>query len=496
MTMLSSQKKITRSKLVLTAFLVIVMLLSILGRMPAIALAPPKHYTELEFPPLPELEIPDYTRFQLNNGIVVYLMEDHELPLIGGRAIFRTGSRFEPENKVGLADLTGTVMRTGGTIEHSPEQINQLLEQKAAAVETGIGGTAGSARFSCLTEDLTKVFGLFAEVIREPAFTEEKLELAKQQWEGSIARRNDDPESIAGREFQKLIYGTESPYARTVEYETLDNISQEDLIDFYAKYFHPENMILGIVGDFKTKQMRSLIKEQLGDWEPSSKAVKSPLPKVTQAEVGDIFFVEQPQVNQSYIQMGHLGGKLDNPDYTALSVMNSVLNGLGGRLFNNIRSRQGLAYSVSAYWSPNYDYPGVFVAGGQTRSDATVPFIESIKEEIERIRTQPITREELQHAKDSTLNSFIFNFQDPAQTLSRLMRYEYYDYPKDFIFRYRQELEKITVADVQRVAKKYLQPEKMVTLVVGNKEAIQPPLSSLGNGIEITSIDITIPEPS
>lgn len=496
MTMLSNQKKTIRSKLVLTAFLVIVLLLSILGRIPAIALTPPKHYTELEFPPLPELEIPDYTRFQLDNGIVVYLMEDHELPLIGGRAIFRTGSRFEPENKVGLADLTGTVMRTGGTIQHTPEQINELLEQKAAAVETGIGGTAGSARFSCLTEDLTKVFGLFAEVIREPAFTEEKLDLAKQQWEGSIARRNDDPGSIAGREFQKLIYGQESPYARTVEYETLNNISQEDLIDFYAKYFHPENMILGIVGDFKTKQMRSLIKEQLGDWEPSSKAVKPPLPTVTQAEVGDIFFVEQPQLNQSYIQMGHLGGKLDSPDYTALSVMNSVLNGLGGRLFNNIRSRQGLAYSVSAYWSPNYDYPGVFVTGGETRSDATVPFIESVKEEIERIRTQPITEDELNHAKNSTLNSFIFNFQDPAQTLSRLMRYEYYDYPQDFIFRYRQELEKITVADVQRVAQKYLQPEKMVTLVVGNEGEIQPPLSSLGNGIEITSIDITIPEPS
>ncbi|MEM1169978.1 MAG: pitrilysin family protein [Cyanobacteria bacterium P01_H01_bin.35] len=494
--MLSNQKKTIRSKLVLTAFLVIVLLLSILGRIPAIALTPPKHYTELEFPPLPELEIPDYTRFQLDNGIVVYLMEDHELPLIGGRAIFRTGSRFEPENKVGLADLTGTVMRTGGTIQHTPEQINELLEQKAAAVETGIGGTAGSARFSCLTEDLTKVFGLFAEVIREPAFTEEKLDLAKQQWEGSIARRNDDPGSIAGREFQKLIYGQESPYARTVEYETLNNISQEDLIDFYAKYFHPENMILGIVGDFKTKQMRSLIKEQLGDWEPSSKAVKPPLPTVTQAEVGDIFFVEQPQLNQSYIQMGHLGGKLDSPDYTALSVMNSVLNGLGGRLFNNIRSRQGLAYSVSAYWSPNYDYPGVFVTGGETRSDATVPFIESVKEEIERIRTQPITEDELNHAKNSTLNSFIFNFQDPAQTLSRLMRYEYYDYPQDFIFRYRQELEKITVADVQRVAQKYLQPEKMVTLVVGNEGEIQPPLSSLGNGIEITSIDITIPEPS
>ncbi|MDE5079201.1 MAG: pitrilysin family protein [Trichodesmium sp. St16_bin4-tuft] len=494
--MLSHQKKITRSKLFLIAFLVIVIPLYILGRMPAIAITPPKHYTELEFPPLPKLELPEYTRFQLENGIVVYLMEDHELPLIGGRALFRTGSRFEPENQVGLANLTGTVMRTGGTSQHSSEDINQLLEQKAAAVETGIGGTAGSARFSCLTEDLTKVFELFTEVIREPVFTEEKLNLAKQQWQGNIARRNDDPGSIASREFQKLIYGRESPYARTVEYETLNNISQEDLIDFYTKYFHPENMILGIVGDFNTKQMRSLVTEKLGDWQPSRKALKFPLPKVTQVEVGNIFFVEQPQLNQSYIQMGHLGGRLDNPDYTALSVMNSILNGLGGRLLNNIRSRQGLAYSVSAYWSANYDYPGVFVAGGQTRSDATVAFIQSINEEIELIRTQPITQEELKRAKDSALNSFIFNFQDPAQTLSRLMRYEYYDYPQDFIFRYRQELEKITVADVQRVAQKYLQPEKMVTLVVGNKEAIQPPLSTLGDGIEITSIDITIPEPS
>ena len=128
--------------------------------------------------------------------------------------------------------------------------------------------------------------------------------------------------------------------------------------------------------------------------------------------------------------------------------------------------------------------------------DATVPFIQSVKEEIERIRTEPITQEELTQAKDSTLNSFIFNFQDPAQTLSRLMRYEYYDYPQDFIFRYRQELEKITIADVQRVAEKYLKPEQIVMLVVGNKEDIQPPLSSLGNGIKITSIDISIPEPS
>ena len=490
------RRKIHRSKLVLTALLLVVMLLTILGRTPAVAALPAKHYTELEFPPLPELKLPKYSRFQLDNGIIVYLMEDHELPLISGRALFRTGSRFEPAAQVGLANLTGTVMRTGGTKQHSPEEINQLLEQKAAAVETGIDDTAGGTRFSCLTEDLEEVFGVFVEVIREPVFAEQKLELAKQQWRGAIARRNDDPESIASREFQKLIYGKNSPYARTAEYETLKNISQEDVESFYEQYFHPENMILGLVGDFETKQMRSLITDKFGDWQPSREAVIPSLPPVSQAENSGIFFVEQPQLTQSYVQMGHLGGKLDNPDYTALSVMNGVLNGMGGRLFNNIRSRQGLAYSVSAYWSPNYDYPGVFIASGETRSDATVPFIQSINEEIERIRTQPITKAELTHAKDSSLNSFIFNFQDPAQTLSRLMRYEYYNYPEDFIFRYRQELEDTTVEDVQRVAQKYLQPEQMVTLVVGNQEAIQPPLSSLGNDLKITSIDITIPEPS
>ncbi|MDJ0553223.1 MAG: pitrilysin family protein [Microcoleaceae cyanobacterium MO_207.B10] len=472
------------------------MLLAILGRTPAVAALPAKHYTELEFPPLPELQLPEYTRFQLDNGIIVYLMEDHELPLIGGRALFSTGSRFEPKKQVGLANLTGTVMRTGGTKLHNPEEINQILEQKAAAVETGIGDTAGSARFSSLTEDLETVFGLFAEVIREPVFSEQKLELAKQQWRGSIARRNDDPESIAGREFQKLIYGTNSPYARTVEYETLSNISRQDLMNFYAKYFNPDNMMLGIVGDFETEKMRELIIDKFGDWQPNSEVEIPPLPSVSQAKKSGIFFVEQPQLTQSYVQMGHLGGKLDNPDYTALSVMNEVINGMGGRLFNNIRSRQGLAYSVSAYWSPNYDYPGIFIAAGETRSDATVPFIKSINEEIERIRTEPITKAELTHAKDSTLNSFIFNFQDPAQTLSRLMRYEYYDYPQDFIFRYREEVENTTVEDVQRVAEKYLQPDKIVTLVVGNKDGIQPPLSSLGNDIKITSIDITIPEAS
>jgi zinc protease len=218
------------------------------------------------------------------------------------------------------------------------------------------------------------------------------------------------------------------------------------------------------------------------------------LPQVTQAKQGGIFFVNQPQLNQSYLQIGHLGGSLDSPDYPALSVMEDVLSGFGRRLFNEVRSRQGLAYSVYASWGAQFDHPGVFLAAGETRSQATVPFIQAVKKEIERIRKEPISQEELGFAKDTVLNSFIFNFQDPAQTLSRLLRYAYYGYPKDFIFQYRKGVEATTVADVQRVAQKYLQPEKLVTIVVGNEKEINPPLSSLGQ--PVTAVDITIPKPN
>lgn len=487
--------KLKKSKLFLSGLVILTCLTVLLSRPPAVAAAA-KHYDELTFPPLPEINLPDYSRYQLDNGMTVYLMEDHELPLVGGSAFIKTGSRFEPADHVGLAALTGEVMRTGGTQTHPAAELNQLLEQKAASVETSISDTAGSASFNALSEDVETVFGLFAEVIQEPVFAPEQLAVAKTQTQGSISRRNDDPSDIASREFQKLVYGEESPYARTVEYETLSNISREDLIEFHQKYIHPQEMILGIYGDFDSEQMRSLIADKFGNWNPEMIAENPSLPTVSQSKMGGIFFVEQPQLNQSYIKIGHLGGELNNPDYPELSVMNGVLNGFGGRLFNNVRSRQGLAYSVYGYWGVGYDHPGLFQAGGQTRSDATVPLIQSILTEIQQIQTEPITPEELSYAKESTLNSFIFNFASPDQTLSRLMRYEYYGYPEDFIFQYRNEVEATTIADVQRVAQQYLNPENLVMLIVGNQAGIEPPLTSLGNNPKITAIDVTIPEPS
>ena len=447
-----------------------------------------KHYTELKFPPVSAIKLPKYERYVLENGLVVYLMEDHELPLVTGTALIKTGSRWEQSEKAGLASLVGSTLRSGGTQKHSADELNEILEQQAASVETNIGEAAGSASFETLTEDLEMVFGLFTEVLREPAFAQEKLDLDKTQIRGGIARRNDNPNSIASRELRKLIYGKESPYSRTVEYATLDKISRDNLLKFYQQYFHPNNIILGIVGDFNPQKMRSLIQSKFGDWKSNPQIAKTQLPQVTQANLGGVYFVNQPQLTQSSVLIGHLGGKFDSPDYPALDVMNDVLNGFGGRLFNELRSRQGLAYSVYGMWSPRFDYPGTFVAGGQTRTETTVQFIKSLEKEIKRLQTQPVTTKELNQAKDSTLNSFVFNFQDPSQTLSRLMRYEYYGYPADFLFRYQKAITSTTAADVQRVAQKYLKPENLVTLVVGNQAAMKQPLAA-----KVTTIDITIP---
>ncbi|WP_242044730.1 M16 family metallopeptidase [Anabaena azotica] len=455
------------------------------------ATAAAKHYTELQFAPLPEIKLPKYERYVLQNGLVVYLMEDHELPLVSGTAMVRAGSRWEPADKVGLASFTGAVMRTGGTKQHSPDKLNEILEQRAASVEVSINEAAASASFESLTEDVDTVFGLFAEIMQQPVFAQEKLDLAKTQAKGSIARRNDNPSDIASREFRKLIYGKDSPYGRITEYATVDAIAREDLVQFHQKYFYPNNTILGIVGDFDSKKMRSLIQAKFGSWARNPKFSKPTLPEVASANQGGVFFVNQPQLTQSSVLIGHLGGKFDSPDYAALDVLNEVFNGFGGRLFNELRSRQGLAYSVYGLWSPRFDYPGMFIAGGQTRSDATVQFVKALQAQIKRVQAQPVTAAELARAKDSTLNSFVFNFQDPAQTLSRLMRYEYYGYPADFLFRYQKAVAATTAADVQRVAKQYLKPDNLVTLVVGNQTAIQPPLTQLA--AQVTPIDVTIP---
>ncbi len=449
-----------------------------------------KHYKELKYPALNKIVVPAVERVVLANGMILYLVEDHELPLINLSARIGVGSIDEPADKIGLAGITGAVMRTGGTKTKSGDQIDEELESLAASVETGIGETSGFASMSVLKENVDTGLAILADILMNPAFPQEKIDLQKVQERSSISRRNDNANGIAFREFDKLIYGPQSVYARHTEYATIDAIVREDLVAFHKKYFHPNNVMLGVWGDFKTKEMVKKIEAAFKKW-PKGDFKKLQTPAVNYNFDYSVNFIRKEDVNQSTILLGHIGGLLNNPDYFALEVMNSILSGgFSSRLFRHVRSDQGLAYSVFGGYGANFDYPGTFFAGCMTKSETTVKAVRSLLHEIERMKKEEVTDEELALAKDSYLNSFVFNFDTRGEVVNRLMTYEYYGYPKDFLDQTKTNIEKVTKAEVLRVAQKYLQPEKVRILVVGNDKDFDEPLSVLG---KVNEIDIKIP---
>ena len=261
---------------------------------------------QLAYPPLPEVKIPEPTRVVLGNGLVVLMMEDHELPLVSVSAKIRTGSRLEPPAKVGLAGLMGSVMRSGGTTKLSGDALDDYLEGKAAFIETGIGGTAGAASMSCLTEDFPEVLKVFADVLRRPAFDPDKLAIAKNKAMAGIARQNDNPDSIASREFKKLVYGKASPYARTPTYATIGSITREDLINWHQNYFHPDRIILGISGDFQTDSALALIRKVFGDWQPASTS-DDPAVSYQTSTTFNVFYVPKNDMTQAKNNDGAFG---------------------------------------------------------------------------------------------------------------------------------------------------------------------------------------------
>lgn len=452
----------------------------------------PVHYKQLTYPKLGQIEVPQVERVTLANGMQLFLLEDHELPLIRISARIRVGSIYEPADKIGLADITGEVMRTGGTTSKTGDELDEELEQIAASVETGIGLNSGYASMSVLKEDIDTGLAILADVLMNPAFRQDKIELAKIQHRSMIARRNDYVWSIAGREFDKLIYGHQSIYARHTEYATIDSISRDDLVAFHRKFFYPNNMMLAVWGDFEIRRMIEKIEQAFKDWEKADVELPE-VPEVQYEFRPTVSVIRKDDINQANIRLGHIGCLMSDPDYFALIVMNRILgSGFTSRLFRNVRSREGLAYSVFGNYSANFNYPGVFYVGCQTKSESTVYAIRAMVREVEKMTESEVTDEELAIAKESYLNSFVFNFDTRGEIISRLMTYEYFGYPADFLQKTKANVEKVSKADVLRVARKHLRPEQIQILAVGRPQDFDEPLSVLG---PVNEIDITIPQP-
>ncbi len=449
-------------------------------------------YKDLKYPPLPQVKIPEPTTITLSNGMKVFLLEDHELPLIHGQALIRTGNLFDPPDKKGLSEFMAEVMRSGGTKDKTGDQIDVELEDMAASVESSMDETSASMSFSALKENGDAVLSVFKQVMTSPEFRQDKLDLAISQTRSGIARRNDDASGIPDRELARILYGPKTPYGWQVEYEDLDHIHRDDLVQFYKRYYFPKNIMLAVYGDFKIPDMEAKLEKLFADW----KVEQPPVPKFPEVIVKPapgIYFAAKDDVTQTFFAIGELGGTLRDKDYAALQVAADILGqGFSSRLMSQIRTKLGYAYDISASWSANWDHPGTFRIGGSTKSQSTTETLQAIRVELDKIRATEVTPVELSEAKEGVLNSFVFFFDSPAKTLNRVMRYEYFGYPKDFLFQYQKAITAVTREDVLRVAKERFLPENLAIVAVGNPKEFGKPLSTLG---KVNTIDLTIPEP-
>ncbi len=448
---------------------------------------------EIVFPPLNKLELPDIQKHELPNGMRVYLLEDKTLPLIEASVRIHGGTYLEPADKVGVIDLMGNLMRNGGTEKWAPDELDELLESLGGSLSSNADTIACSVNMLMLSSKKDLAMELLAEVMRRPRFDEARLDQTMVAFRSGIGRRNDNEGGIASREFNKMIYGEDSVYARHAEYKTLDNISRKDLVDYHKMICRPEHVQIAIWGDIDSKEMLGLVKKSFGDWKKGEEKLPD-FPKVEYKYDQRVSYVDRPQSKQSSVYLGHIGGSTLDKDHSHRIVMNNILGvGFGSRLFKEVRSKHGLCYSVYGVYTANISYLGRFFAYVGANSENSIKAIQLIKKELKKMQDTIATEEELKSAKDRYLNSFVFNFNSKGQIIQRMVYYDFFGLDKDFLNRQKDEVEATTAQDVQRVAQKYLRPDSLRVLVVGNTKGLGGSLTDLNNG-PVTEIDVTIPE--
>lgn len=449
----------------------------------------------LRYPPLASFDIPRPQRVELENGLVVLLLEDHELPLVEVTAMVRAGSALDPADKVGLADLAGEVLRTGGTETLPGDQLDDWLESRAAEVEVGITPEAARVTLSSLKQDFPDALRVFSDVLRRPAFDAKKLEVERNKAIANVSRQNDDMFEILFREFGEVVYGPDSAYGRTPTYATLGAIRRDDLAAWHRRSFHPEQTVIGVVGDISPEEALRLVRQVFGDWARSTAgAGAKPAPATWRERVSPgIYYAEKNDVKQSGVMMGHLGVRRDDPDYYALELMNHIFGtSYASRLFVNVRGKKGLAYAVNGQVGSQWDHPGLTLVFMSTKVNTTGAGIDALLEETRNIAANPPSPEELELSRRSLLDSFVFRVDSPRKVMNQALLLEFHGYPADWLARYRAGIEAVTPAQVRDAAARHLRPQDFAIFVVGPAEGRDRPLTDFG---KVTPVDIPLAEP-
>ncbi len=436
----------------------------------------------MEFPPI-QINPVEPQEIRLSNGLTVFLLEDRSLPLINGVTYVRAGSNYDPEDQRGLAQLTAMLAREGGAGKRTSADVDRTLEYLAASVELSAAGPFVSATFSSLAHNVEQVLPVVADILQTPQFAADRLEILRGRLLESIRRQVDQPVSLATREF---FYRTasEHPSEAFATLPSVQNLSRADVTAFHDRYYRPNHAVMAVSGDFDSEAMVQLLEETFGNWQPAPTELPT-LPSMNMDPEPVIYHIQR-DLAQSVVLLGHPVLTFDDPDYIRLDVLNRVLGGAGdNRLFTEIRTRRGYAYSVGSQVTQGFEYPGIFFAFSISRADKTGEVIELLLQEIEGVKNQAVSVEELERNRSAIVNRAVFRYASVHAVAQRSALVHFLGVDPNYYDEHMAIIQDLTVEELLAAGQRHLRPSDAVILVVGNDELFDQDLSDFGRVVEI-----------
>ncbi len=443
----------------------------------------------LVYPEINKFSLPEIQKTTLDNGIKLRVIKSEKVPLVHLKGFFKGGNIYISKDKTGLSSFVSNLLRIGGVDGIKPEKLDEMLESKGIDINIDDKTNYYSVTMSCLKENLEEAISILAKLLMKPSFSKEKFIETKTQLLSTIARRNDNPDSVNTREIKHLIYGKNSPFSQQLEYAYLQSITISDVKANYKKFITPDNFIVGLSGPIEINEVKKIFKKAFEDWKTKSDIPNYPVVKKEKNSF-KVGFTAKPGLNQSFISIGHLGQKEEFEKEASVMVFNRIFGlGMGCRLFNIIRTKMGLTYGIYGGIFTKLLFPGINYFVTFTKTKSTLKAINGILDEIKKIRKEKVTKQELDEAKAYFINSFVFKYSSPAKILNTKLINEFYGLRENYSEQLLEKIKKITIEDVQSIANECLEPDNLVIYILGN-ESLRKELETLG---EIKDIDISIP---